>query len=186
MAYKLVNPGDEALAADVNGLYMSQTVARFSTAAARTAAIAAPAVNQLSMLDNNPGNVDYWNGTAWMTAGSGGELQYTQITAGLAVNTYNAAGSNLVIAGPAQTYDGTAVVIEFFAPAALTPNVAGGVLNIDLWDASSAVCQLGQLSSSSPNLGAPLFLRRRITPTAGSHTWRVAAWVGPSGAGQIA
>lgn len=65
MAYKEFTAGQEALAADVNTLYMQQTVARFPTAAARTAAIVAPALNQLSMTDDKLGALDYWNGSSW-------------------------------------------------------------------------------------------------------------------------
>jgi hypothetical protein len=65
MPYKIVNAGEEALAVDVNTNYMAQTVARFATAAARTTAISAPAVNQLSMTDDKPGIVAYWTGVGW-------------------------------------------------------------------------------------------------------------------------
>lgn len=65
MAYKTFVAGEEALAADVNSYLMGQTVARFASAAARTAGLTAPVLNQLSMLDSNPGLVWYWTGSAW-------------------------------------------------------------------------------------------------------------------------
>jgi hypothetical protein len=65
VAYKTFVAGEEALAADVNSYLMGQTVARFASAAARTSALAAPALNQLSMLDTRPGVVQFWNGSAW-------------------------------------------------------------------------------------------------------------------------
>jgi hypothetical protein len=69
VAYKQFVAGEEALAADVNSYLMSQTVARFANASARTAAITAPALNQLSSLDTNKGAIDYWNGSAWVPLG---------------------------------------------------------------------------------------------------------------------
>lgn len=73
MPYKTFIAGDEALASDVNALLMSQSIARFPTAAARAAAgtgITAPAVNQLSMLDDRPGVIQRWTGSAWADMGT--------------------------------------------------------------------------------------------------------------------
>lgn len=64
--YKNFVAGEEALATDVNGYLMGQTVARFTNAAQRAAAITAPALNQLTMLNDRPGYVQYWNGSAWV------------------------------------------------------------------------------------------------------------------------
>lgn len=63
--YKKFVAGGEALADDVNGYLLDQTVARFPSAANRTTSLPSPALNQLSMLDTRPGIVSYWNGSAW-------------------------------------------------------------------------------------------------------------------------
>lgn len=68
MPYKTFVAGEEALAADVNSYLVSQTVARFPNAGARTAALTAPALGQLSSLDSTPGAIQYWSGTAWVDA----------------------------------------------------------------------------------------------------------------------
>lgn len=65
MAYKVFVAGEEALAADVNGYLMAQTVSRFPSAATRAAQLTGPVVNQLSILDDRPGIVQRWNGSAW-------------------------------------------------------------------------------------------------------------------------
>ena len=65
MAYKVFEAGQEALAADVNTHLMSQTVSRFANAPTRTAELASPALNQLSVLNDRPGIVQYWTGAAW-------------------------------------------------------------------------------------------------------------------------
>jgi hypothetical protein len=66
MAYKVFIAGQEALAADVNTHLMSQTVSRFANAPTRAAELTAPAFNQLSVLDDRPGFVQYWNGGGWV------------------------------------------------------------------------------------------------------------------------
>lgn len=65
MPFTVFGIGQEALAADVNNYLMEQTVARFTNATQRTTQLVAPELNQLSMLDNRPGTVQYWTGSAW-------------------------------------------------------------------------------------------------------------------------
>jgi hypothetical protein len=62
------------LATAAGGLGLSDTgmnsiVRRFADTAARTAATPAPVQNALTMLGTNPGQIDYWTGTAWLPAG---------------------------------------------------------------------------------------------------------------------
>jgi hypothetical protein len=45
---------------------LNSVVQHFPTAADRTAAIGVAAANMLTMLDTNPGVIDYWNGSAWV------------------------------------------------------------------------------------------------------------------------
>lgn len=85
MAYKVFTAGEEALASDVNSLLMAQTVARFATAAARTSALTAPVLNQLSILDNRPGVVQYWTGSVWADVSP-------LVQGGVATGTLNASG----------------------------------------------------------------------------------------------
>lgn len=69
MGYKTFQVGEEALAADVNSLLMSQTVSRFASASARTAAITVPVTNQVTLLDTEKGAPQYWDGAAWTQMG---------------------------------------------------------------------------------------------------------------------
>ena len=48
---------------------MNATVRKFADATARAAASPPPTANTLSLLASNPGQVDYWTGTAWAPAG---------------------------------------------------------------------------------------------------------------------
>ena len=51
---------------DYDTAWRHDGVATFPTAAARTAAIPVPVLNQLTMLDSRPGAVSYWNSSAWV------------------------------------------------------------------------------------------------------------------------
>lgn len=48
---------------------MNSIVRRYTDATARSTATPAPVLNSLSMLDSTPGQIDTWNGTAWVPAG---------------------------------------------------------------------------------------------------------------------
>lgn len=50
---------------------IQQLVRTFATAAARTAADPSPELNALSVLDTDPGVINYWDGTAWQTLNTG-------------------------------------------------------------------------------------------------------------------
>lgn len=65
MPYKVFAAGEEALASDVNSQLMSQTVARFTSAAQRTSQLTAPVLNQMSVLDDRP-VLQRYNGSAWV------------------------------------------------------------------------------------------------------------------------
>lgn len=180
MPYKVFNPGDEALASDVNTMLLGQSVIRFSSAAARTAAIAAPTLNQLTMLDTAPGAVDYWNGSAWARAGSGAEIQYQQVTAPISITATSAPAANLVVGSAAMTFDGSPVMLEFYAGVAQAPNVASGQMAINLFDGSTDLGYIAMLLGQQAT--TTVHVRTRLTPTVGSHTYSVKAWL-PTGTG---
>jgi len=186
MPYQVFTAGQEALAADVNTMLMSQTVSRFATAAARTAAIASPVLNQLTVRDDRPGTVEYWNGSAWVAQGAS-ELFYNEVTASVAVSSTTAGTSHLVAGGGAWTYDGSPILIEFYAPQVQTGNLgAGASLMIQLYDGATDLGFWGQfITPSAGVLCTPVNLRRRIVPTAGVHTYKVGAWVPTGGPGSV-
>jgi hypothetical protein len=145
--YKLVNPGDEALAADVNGLYMSQTVPRFASASARTAAIAAPAVNQLSNLDTAKGAPDYYNGSAWVPLGVAYERFFYNS------NTYAIANAtDFLIASFAMPVSGVIIVQGILQ--VFPGTVAGATVAIVQASATSIPPATNAPASSGPGLAA--------------------------------
>lgn len=127
------------------------------------------------------GAVQYWNGTAWANVGGsagtppGTELAYAVRTTPLTVTVSADASAQEVIAGTAITYDGTPVMVEFFCPSVMPGSAAH--VNYSLWDGATAVGILGTSGgggvSGQPTV--PAYVKRKITPTAGSHTYRICA-----------
>ncbi len=65
MAYKTWAFGEILTATDVNAYLMAQTVPRFATTGARSAAIASPATGQLTYVTGT--GLQVWTGAAWST-----------------------------------------------------------------------------------------------------------------------
>lgn len=99
MAYKNFVAGEEALASDVNTYLMSQTVARFPDATARSAALPSPALNQLSVLDSSPGTVQYWTGSAWASVQPVQRLHQRMVNMSFIVSVPNAGGAVVDLPG---------------------------------------------------------------------------------------
>lgn len=184
-----VAPGQVISSSAWGNLVAPQTVMRFTTAAQRTSQLTAPILNQLTMLDTAPGRIDMWTGTAWAPATAGAELAYNQITADKTVNATSAATADLVVDGTATTYDGSsAVMVEFFAMQATPPNTSAAFLIIELLDATTDLgtfALIRQPAVATPGFTITLRGSRRLVPTAGTHTYRAAAWCSPAGPGSI-
>ena len=105
------------------------------------------------------------------------EIGYDQITASVNIAATAPPGTT-IIGGTARTYDGGPVVLEFFSPQITTPNAAAGnTVNIALFDGASQVVILGIIQTpAAANTKVPVLLRWRFTPSAGSHTYAIAAW----------
>lgn len=118
--------------------------------------------------------------------GGGGELGYAQRTTVLAVTATSAPTAQTVVTAPAITVDGaTAIIVQFRAPNCQTPAVANGQLLLDLFDGSTDLGILAQLVDPAAAIfGAPMAGDVKLTPTSGSHTYSIRAWV-TSGSGQV-
>jgi hypothetical protein len=166
-AGQIIDPAWGTLVADA-------VVMRFTTAAQRTSQLTTPVPGQLTQLDTAPGSLDSWNGAAWVPATAGAELAYNQTTAPVSIVQPAFASSHLIVPGTARTYDGLPVTIEFYAPTAQAPNVAGGQLMFALAD---GVTDLGFLACIvGQAVAVPVRVTRRFTPPAGSHTYQVWCW----------
>jgi hypothetical protein len=74
--HKTYNIGDEVLAADFNPYVMDQVVTVWASAAARTAGWATPPNGAQSYLQDHPGALYCYNGTAWIQVQAGTEVGF--------------------------------------------------------------------------------------------------------------
>lgn len=117
-------------------------------------------------------------GSTGILKDSASELAYTQITAGVNITGTVPATPTTVITGSATVFDGNPVLLEFFTPLVITPSTAGGSLNIGLYESGSLVAQIASIiTPAAANMRVPVRVAIRFTPTLGSHTYSIAAWV---------
>jgi len=127
------------------------------------------------------GQVPVWDNAAkkWVAGSGSGELGYAELTtASIAVSSTTEGSPVDILAAPSITFDGsTAVFVEFYVPRMLTPN-DGGILFLNLWDGTTT--NLGRLSSlagvAGGQTGMAGIFRRKLTPSAAAHAYRVRAW----------
>ncbi len=117
--------------------------------------------------------------TDWMllaagsTTAAGTELAYVEFTSNVTVSASSAASPTDVVSSGAITYAATRICIEFFAP--IVEPSSGDFINLTLWDASTQLGDLTSVSLSSTR-DVPVMVRRFLTPTAASHTYRIRAY----------
>jgi hypothetical protein len=158
-AGQIIDPAWGTLVADA-------VVMRFATAAQRTSQLTAPVAGQISALDTAGGQLEYWTGTAW--AAVTGEISYSQVTAPVPITNLSAATASLLVADTARTYDGSPIIVEFFAPTVVAPS-GGGVIFLNLYDGAADLGWLGVLGGTAAQ--APVHVRRRLV------TYRVGGYV---------
>ena len=109
----------------------------------------------------------------------GYEFSYTEFTGNVAITANAAATAQTVVTAPELVFDGvTAILIEFFANTAGTPLGAGAYMLGDIWDGSTDLGIVVQLvTPAAGSMQAPVLVRRRLTPTAGPHTFSIRGWV---------
>ena len=106
----------------------------------------------------------------------GSEIGYDQITASVSVTSTAEATGTTVITAAAHTFDGKAVIAEFFAPVGLATGAAGKALTVSLFEGSTQIGRLCQIINITANaVAVPMIGKLRFTPSAGSHTYTVTA-----------
>jgi hypothetical protein len=107
--------------------------------------------------------------------GGGGEVGYAEITANVAASVVAQASAVTIVALPAITFDGTSTYLLQFFGVVLVPTSASCYVN--LWDATTDLGYWNQaISTSAGQQNFTISLSRRITPSAGSHTFIAKAW----------
>lgn len=112
----------------------------------------------------------------------GTELIYGQLTTNVSVTATSAASPTLIMSTGSRNYDGSPVLIDAFIGAAQAPST--GSLVFSLWDGAS---DLGYFGIVGPPVSLQTMLRaaRRLTPSAGSHDFRMYGWLSAAGTGLI-
>lgn len=112
----------------------------------------------------------------------GFEIGYTQITSGVnVVSTTEATGTTIISPG-AITFDGTAVLVEFYSPHVDLPTATSvsNQVTVSLFESATQIGRLGQVLlddlASGQNHRASLYCQFRFTPTAAAHTYTVTAF----------
>ena len=117
---------------------------------------------------------------------SGGlvELGYSQITADATIASVTAGSGTTIIPDMSVVCDGGPVIVEFYSPMVKPSTTANSAAILSLYqDGSEAVRFWGNEGPGgvNTNMGSPFHLARRLTPTAGSHTFGVKAWMNGGG-----
>ena len=116
------------------------------------------------------------SGTGALVLPPGYQIGYDQITATVNVTSTTEASGTTIIGGSAYTFDGGLIMAEFFTPWAIAPSVAGGLV-VSLFEGSTEIAKIGELSGSGTQPATAFCARYPFTPSAGSHTYTVTAFV---------
>lgn len=116
----------------------------------------------------------------------GYELGYTEFTAPVSITATTEASPNNVVSAGALTFDGTAHWFEFHAAYADASSVTSNCLRAGFYDGTTSQGKtlLVENAASPGDVIVTPYIRRKLTPSAGSHTFKVAAWI-DSGTGTI-
>ena len=108
----------------------------------------------------------------------GHEFDYVEKTSDTSITATSAATANTIVTGNAVTYDGsTPVIIEFFTPAINTEPTGGSLCFVVLYDGTGIGTLAIQRTPASANDDKAAYVRRRLTPSAASHTYSIRAYV---------
>jgi hypothetical protein len=101
-------------------------------------------------------------------------LAYVEFTANVAVSaTTEATPTDIVTAG-SVSFDGKPVWLEFYSPHCSPPSVVGHIMVLRWYQDGASLGTLAQIVCQEAVQGwAPVFARRRLTPAAGAHTFKV-------------
>jgi hypothetical protein len=115
------------------------------------------------------------------------DIAYVEFASSVSVTgTTEVSSAQLLVSSGAITFDGAAVWVEFFCPYYGCPAAAGGTLTVHLWNDTTEVGRLfaDEGESATQRTRAGGVWRRKIAPTAASHTITVRAHVS-TGTGTI-
>lgn len=112
----------------------------------------------------------------------GHEFDYAERTTDLTITATSAATAQVVVSGNAVTYDGsTIILIELFAAVLTCDTDLAATVN--LWDGGTDLNRMWQVQAvvsgaTTGTIQAGVHASRRLTPSAGAHTYHFKAWKG--------
>jgi hypothetical protein len=124
-------------------------------------------------------NLSAFGGAQPITPGGLVELGYGQTTSNTLINNATAGTGTEVIAPVTVVCDGSPILVEFFSPEARPSTTANDEMNISLFeDSSEKIRSWGRNYNGAGGFNnKPAYLSVRLTPSAGSHTYGVKAYV---------
>lgn len=122
------------------------------------------------------GQVPVWDNAAkkWTAAvPPGAELGYAEKTSSTSPLPQSEATAATIATLPAITFNGTdKVLLELFSPAGQSAAAAGSGVGITVWDGATSLGFVAFVSTGGANsVSAPMHGVRRLTPSAGAHTY---------------
>jgi hypothetical protein len=112
--------------------------------------------------------------------GGGGvtELSYVEFTSIVTVASTTESSGTLIVTAGAITADGsTPIWVEFFTPGLVPPTSSNNAIYLNLFEGSTNLTRWTQVNATSATATqVPALLKRKLTPTAGSHTYKVTAF----------
>lgn len=158
--------------ADIGDMVATHTVA--GQGAAHAAPITAGDFCQVTTAGASPEALLF--GAPVQATASGSELDYVEFTSPVTpTNTVEASADTVVTAG-AVTFDGSTIaIIEFFALNARPAfDAAGRSITFWLFQDGSSIGSIGFISTPAASANnVPVHISRRMTPSAGSHTYSI-------------
>ena len=109
------------------------------------------------------------------------EVNYTEFTADVSITATTVGTANQIVSSGAITYTADPILIEFFCGRFNAPANPVQVILRDGTTVLGTITQIAANATVTPFYAPP----RRLTPTAASHTYNVAAWVTTSGTGTV-
>lgn len=110
----------------------------------------------------------------------GYEINQTSITSPASVTDTLEATATALISPGALTFDGSPVRVQFFCAKASLPTAAiGNTLTVTLFEGATQITRLAVATAESiaTQQFIPIYAEYEFTPSAGSHTYKVCAFV---------
>lgn len=107
----------------------------------------------------------------------GQELSYVEKTSDTTINTTSDATAVTIVTADTVEFDGKPVLIEFFSVEAQPPDADAGALVFNLYQDGADIGRVWVTRTvAAENGGGGVFATRRMSPTAGPHTYSIRCW----------